>query len=89
MAKREQFEKKAGIGIKVGKKPKEIRKLQEFIVESLPGVGPTLAKSLLKELKSVKNVINAEVNSLKNVDKIGGKKAEEIKRVVEEEYREF
>lgn len=89
VAKRAQEEGKKEFSLRQDRKPLTTKELQEFIVESLPGVGPTLAKSLLKKLKTVKNVINAEVDSLKNVDKIGDKKAEEIKRVVEEEYKEF
>ena len=45
-----------------------------------------IKRGLLKEFKSVKKVVNAEVDDLKKVEKVGDKKAEEIKRVVDEEY---
>ena len=68
------------------KKPASLKEQQEYLVESLPGVGSTLAKSLLKKFKSVKKVMNAKDDKLKKVDKIGKKKAEEIKRVLESTY---
>jgi len=88
IAKKDQLGNKE-FGLRMEKKPLTTRELQEFIVESFPGVGPSLSKSLLQEFRSVKNIVNANVNSLKNVEKIGKKKAEEIQRVMEEEYREF
>jgi Fanconi anemia group M protein len=68
------------------KKPLTTKEQQEYIVESLPGVGPTLAKSLLKKFKTVKKIVNATQEKLEKVDKIGPKKAEKIKRVLEEIY---
>lgn len=86
IAKREQEAEKKDIGVRTERKPLTTKEQQEFIVESLPGVGPNLAKSLLKEFKSIKKVVNAEHHELQNVEKLGPKKAKEIKRVVEEEY---
>jgi len=53
----------------------------------LPGVGPGLAKPLLREFKSVKNVVNASVDDLKKVEKIGSVKAKRIKEVFDSEYK--
>jgi len=69
------------------RKPLTLKEQQEYIIESLPLVGPTLAKSLLKKFKTVKKVLNASEDKLKKVDKIGDKKAKEIKRVIMENYQ--
>jgi len=70
------------------KKPLTLKEQQEFLIETLPGVGPTLSKALLKKFKSVKAVINAKEERLKKVEKIGPKKAEKIKKVTEEKYKD-
>ena len=61
-------------------------KLPEYIIESLPGVGRNLSKSLLKEFNSVKKIFNSNTEELRNVDKIGKKKAENIRKVIDEDY---
>ena len=68
------------------RKPLTLKERQELIIESFPGIGPTLAKSLLKEFKSVKNIINTDEKDLQKVEKLGPKKASEIKKVIEEKY---
>lgn len=68
------------------RKPATIREQQELIVETLPGIGPTIAKALLEKFKSIKKIANADEKELEEVDKIGKKKAKEIKKVIEEEY---
>ncbi|MAG50534.1 hypothetical protein CL621_02755 [archaeon] len=70
------------------RKPLTLKEQQEFLIETLPGVGPTLSKALLKKFKSVKAVINAKEEHLKKVEKIGPKKAEKIKKITEENYKE-
>ncbi|MFH1592913.1 MAG: ERCC4 domain-containing protein [Candidatus Woesearchaeota archaeon] len=68
------------------RKPATLKEQQELIIESLPTLGPTLARSLLKKFKTVKKVINASEEHLQKVKKIGKKKAEEIKKVIDSEY---
>jgi len=68
------------------KKPLTTKELQEYVVESLPGVGPSISKSLLTKFKTIKKVINAKEEHLKKIDKIGKKKAKNIKKIIEEEY---
>ncbi|MSR86241.1 hypothetical protein EXS74_02505 [Candidatus Woesearchaeota archaeon] len=62
--------------------------MQEFIVAGLPGVGTQLAQSLLKEFKSITKIVTASEQELQDVDKIGKKKAGEIRKVLDEEYIE-
>ncbi len=70
------------------RKPLTLKEQQEYIIESLPGVGPSLSKALLNKFKSVKNIINAKENRLKRVDKIGDKKSKTIREVLDSEYKE-
>ncbi|MFP3279068.1 MAG: helix-hairpin-helix domain-containing protein [Candidatus Micrarchaeota archaeon] len=60
---------------------------QKLILSSIPGVGPKLAYELLKEFKSIKNVVNASVDELMRVDKIGKKKASRIHEILNFEYK--
>ena len=59
---------------------------QQFIVESLPMVGPKNAKALLRHFGSVNAVLNATGKDLQEVEGIGPKRAEEIKKVVATRY---
>ena len=68
------------------RKPLTLKEQQELIIESLPGIGPTLAKSLLAKFKSVKKIITASEEKLQKVEKIGKKKSEEIKKVIDSPY---
>lgn len=68
------------------RKPLTLKEQQEFIIESLPLIGPSLAKSLLQKFKSVKRVINASEEKLKKIDKIGKIKTKKIKEVINSKY---
>ncbi|MEM2935358.1 MAG: ERCC4 domain-containing protein [Candidatus Thermoplasmatota archaeon] len=78
IACREQLKNKRGVALR-GKKPKmELKEWQQFIVEGLPDVSAVLAKRLLTRFKSVRNVMNAGIEELKQVEGIGEKKAKRI-----------
>ncbi len=68
------------------RKPLTLKEQQEYLISSLPLVGPILAKSLLTHFKSVKNIINASSEELQKVEKLGPKKAKLIKDVIDKEY---
>ena len=68
------------------RKPLTSKEQQEFIIGSLPGIGPTISKSLLIKFGSIENIINAKKEELMTVDKIGKKKAEEIKELLKANY---
>ncbi len=70
------------------RKPLTTQEKQLYIIETLPGIGPTLAKSLLKEFKTIKNVINAEEKDFQKIDKIGKIKAKELKELFEEVFQQ-
>lgn len=69
------------------RKPLTLKEQQEYLIESLPGIGPILAQQLLKNFKTVKKIINAPKEKLQKIEKIGPKKTEKIKQVIEELYK--
>ncbi|HII72263.1 TPA: DEAD/DEAH box helicase [Candidatus Woesearchaeota archaeon] len=86
IAKREQDGSGSDFSPHASRKPSSLRNQQEYVVSSLPGVGLTLARPLLEKFGSIKNIVNASHDDLKQVDKIGDKKAEDIKKVFDEKY---
>ncbi|MCX8189676.1 MAG: helix-hairpin-helix domain-containing protein [Candidatus Diapherotrites archaeon] len=59
---------------------------QQFIVESLPLIGPKTAKELLKRFGSVRGVFSANEKELEDVSNIGPKKAKRIIEVLDAKY---
>lgn len=86
IAKKEQEEKKREVFFKVGRKPKEIKAIQEEIVASLPGVGRVLSKRLLEHFKTLKNIFNASEEELKKVKGLGESTAKKIRKILTLEY---
>ncbi len=82
----QQTKTKKDIAIRLEKKPLGLKQQQEFIIESLPSIGPTLAKSLLKKFGSISNILNASEEELIKVEKVGKKIAQDIKKVLNEKY---
>ncbi|WP_407392881.1 DEAD/DEAH box helicase [Methanobrevibacter sp.] len=89
IAIREQKGEKIPIQIRTDKKPVSLMEQQLFIVESLPNIGPVNAKNLLSHFGSVSNVFNASESELQEVDGIGKKTAENIRKVIESKYLYF
>ncbi len=87
IAKREQALTKETFQPHAEKRVLSVQEQQEYIVSSLPNIGLNLAKELLKHFKSVKNVVNASEDELKQVEGVGEKKAKSIKDAVEKEYQ--
>lgn len=79
LAKRKSKE----LPLNVRKKTFDKKEQMRFIIEAFPGIGPKTSKKLLKEFKTIKNVINASEEELK---KIVGKKAIGFKKIIEDEY---
>lgn len=88
IAKREQLGKGKEIRLRVGRKGLSQPELQQFVVESLPSIGPTLAKNLLKKFGSIKKLFNADEKKLMKTEKIGEKKAKEIRKLITAEYKD-
>lgn len=86
IAKREQLKESGDFQPHHEKRVMSLKESQEFVVSALPGVGLQLAKELLKQLKTVRNVVNASEEELKQVAGVGEKIAKGIKDVGEKEY---
>lgn len=65
------------------KKSRSKKEQLQFILEGFPGIGPKTAKKLLKEFKTIQNVINADIEDLR---RIVGKKADIIIKLLNETY---
>ncbi|MBN3037213.1 MAG: DEAD/DEAH box helicase [Candidatus Diapherotrites archaeon] len=86
LARREQEEKQRSIRLRGEKHAMADEDQQVFVVESLPNVGGTLARSLLKRFRTVERVFTASEEELKEVELVGDKKAKEIRRLLTKEY---
>lgn len=88
IAKREQIGKNKDIKLRVGRKGLTLPEQQQFIIESFPLVGPTLARNLLKEFGSIKNIMNACEKDLQKVEKVGSKKAKGICKLIDAAFED-
>lgn len=86
IAKREQDPDKKQFSMHTSKKPITDKEMQEYIVSSLPSVGPSLAKELLHNFRTVKGIFNAKEDDLKQVPGLGDKTAKEIQKVLDKDY---
>lgn len=82
LAKKEEKSKEISINAK--RKSKDINEQLQYIMEGFPGIGPKSAKKLLKELKTIRNIINSSNEELK---RIIGKKAE-IFNIIDKKYKD-
>ena len=61
---------------------------QQFIMEGLPNVSAVLAKRLLQNFGSIRDIVNASEEDLCTVQGIGKSIAAEIVKVLNSEYRQ-
>ena len=73
-------------GLSVKRKAHSLKDQQQILVESFPGIGPNLAKNLLKYFKTIKKLVDADIKDLKKVEKVGKKKAEIIRKIIDSKY---
>lgn len=76
----------AEYGLRHKPKTTTVEQRQRFLIEGLPNVGETLARSLLERFGSVRAVFNASAEELRRVPKIGDVKAAEIERLLDASY---
>ena len=86
IARREQLDLGKEVQIRGDKRAFSPTEWQEFIVASLPGVGRILAKNLLRKFGSVEGVFGASEGELRQVRKIGKKKATKIVEIIKKRY---
>ena len=89
IAIREQKGEKRSISIRTEKKPQNLWEQQLFIIESLPNIGPVNAKNLLSHFGSVEAIMNADEKQLQEVEGIGKKTSQNIRKVIESKYLQF
>jgi len=88
IAKREQLGKGSDVRLRIGRKGLTLGEQQRFVVESLPLIGPKMARLLLEKFGSVKGIVNAQSKELQKVENMGQKKAKLVRQVLLSEYEE-
>lgn len=81
-AQREQEKKDADNKLRFGKKGATLEQKQQYLIEGLPGIGPTQAKRLLKHFKTPELIFEADEEDLAQVQGIGSEKAKEIRKTI-------
>jgi Fanconi anemia group M protein len=86
IARQEQATRKRDLSVR-GKKPVlSPAALQEYIIAGLPGINTTLAKRLLVHFGNISAVVNASADQLAEVQGIGKKKAQAIRKALDFPY---
>jgi Fanconi anemia group M protein len=88
LARHEQVAKKQPLPVYPKRKARTIAQQQRGIIESLPNVGPKLARQLLRYFQTVENVMTAPESELMQVGKIGQKKAKQLRHIISSRYKE-
>ena len=86
LARREQEENDREVNRHGQKSTDTMGETQEYVVSSIPDIGPVLAADLLSAFGSVRAVMNASVDDLIEVDGVGEKTAEQITEISSAEY---
>jgi len=88
IARREQSKGDRRPRVRMERKPESLADEQEFIVAGLPLIDTVLARRLLKAFGTVEKVFLASEKELQDVEGIGRKISERIRKVVSTQYRE-
>ncbi|HWH08658.1 MAG TPA: DEAD/DEAH box helicase, partial [Candidatus Thermoplasmatota archaeon] len=86
IARREQQKEQRPLAVRAGKGPMSDDERLRYLVEGLPGVSAVLARRLLEEFGTVREIANAKVEDLRKVEGIGPATAEAIHRIVRTQY---
>ncbi|MHA1985914.1 MAG: DEAD/DEAH box helicase [Promethearchaeota archaeon] len=87
LAKKEQSAGNSTLKLRFDKAPIDNSRLLEYIVAGIPGVNALRAKNLLRELKTLQNIILADIPDLTKVENIGKKIAQEIYKISRFRYK--
>lgn len=88
LACHEQLVKKQELSVYAKRKALTFADQQRAVVEALPNVGPKMARALLEYFQTVENVMSAPESELKEVDKMGEKKAAQLRELLSKRYKE-
>jgi ERCC4-type nuclease len=88
IARHEQIDHGREPSLKGGARARSQNQFQEYVIGNIPGIGPKLAKALLKHFGSIKNIADAGAEDLQKVEKIGRKKADLIHDTLNGAYKE-
>jgi ERCC4-type nuclease len=69
------------------KTARTLKEQQEYLVSSIPSVGPAVARNLLRHFGSVEKVFSASEEELEEVELVGKKTAERIRELLGTEYK--
>lgn len=86
LAKRQQVKKEAKVNAHGQKKTKTVKQQQEYIVSSFKDIGPVGAENLLSHFGKIKNIADANVEELKEVENIGEESAKQIYSTIRVDY---
>ncbi|MFO0795743.1 MAG: ERCC4 domain-containing protein [Candidatus Brocadiaceae bacterium] len=67
---------------RVGRRPKRIQTRKLYVLQGLPGVGPTIAKRMMEHFGSIEKIMNSSEQELAGIEGIGKKKASKIREIV-------
>ncbi len=88
IARREQEERNREVSLRGSKRTQSLAEQQQYFVEGISTIGPSLAKSLLRHFKTPSAILSATEDQLQEVNKLGKKKSEIIKKLINSEYTE-
>ncbi len=86
LAEKEQSDKGRMPRLAGRKKAYNLYQWQLLILESIPGVGPKLARDLILHFKTLRNIATSNVEELMEVNKIGRKKAARVYEILNGEF---
>jgi Fanconi anemia group M protein len=86
IAKREQTEERRPVSVHGKRSKMSPKQLKEYVVSSIPELGPVITRRLLNRFGSVRGVFNASFNELQEVDEVGPATAKKIIETVAENY---
>jgi DNA excision repair protein ERCC-4 len=74
------------VSLRGGYRPKRLKSRQLYILQGLPGVGPVIAKRLLKRFGTLSAALNAGVEELCQVEGIGTASGKKIRHILESKF---
>jgi Fanconi anemia group M protein len=86
IAKREQTEERRPFSVHGKRSKMSPQQLKEYVVSSIPDLGPVITKRLLTRFGSVRGVFNASLDELQEVEEVGPATARKIIETVAGNY---